>query len=155
MRRHAALVWSAPGALAWPSYLECLHSADAPPLMPPCHRCPGHTACHRGSAASCTRAPVTGPAALPLLVRAISRSVLRMQPEPGSHGPQWRPLKRTDSHEADQMVVRAAELARDSHARTRHAAVLVKDGSMLGWGTNGVPYPGEDHCYCKFGELGQ
>ena len=35
------------------------------------------------------------------------------------------------------MVVRAAELARDSHARTRHAAVLVKDGSMLGWGTNG------------------
>ena len=52
MRRHAALVWSAPGASAWPSYLECLHSADAPPLMPPCHRCPGHTACHRYSAAS-------------------------------------------------------------------------------------------------------
>ncbi|HJY72381.1 MAG TPA: hypothetical protein VJ347_11425 [Streptosporangiaceae bacterium] len=78
-----------------------------------------------------------------------------MQPEPGPHGPQWRPLKRADSHEADQMVVRAAELARDSHARTRHAAVLVKDGSMLGWGTNGVPYPGEDHCYCKAGDLGQ
>jgi hypothetical protein len=28
------------------------------------------------------------------------------------------------------MVERAAELARDSHARTRHAAVLLKDGSM-------------------------
>jgi len=53
------------------------------------------------------------------------------------------------------MVARAAELARDSHARTRHAAVLVKDGSMLGWGTNGVPYPGEDHCYCKVGDFGQ
>jgi deoxycytidylate deaminase len=53
------------------------------------------------------------------------------------------------------MVERAAELARDSHARTRHAAVLVQDGSMLAWGTNGVPFPGEDHCYCKVGELGQ
>jgi deoxycytidylate deaminase len=53
------------------------------------------------------------------------------------------------------MVTRAAELARDSHARTRHAAVLVKDGSMLAWGTNGVPFPGEDHCYCKAGDLGQ
>ena len=52
------------------------------------------------------------------------------------------------------MVERAAELARDSHARTRHAAVLVRDGSMLAWGTNGVPFPGEDHCYCKVGELG-
>ncbi len=52
------------------------------------------------------------------------------------------------------MVSRAAELARDSHARTRHAAVLVKDGSLLAWGNNGVPFPGEDHCYCKFGELG-
>jgi hypothetical protein len=31
------------------------------------------------------------------------------------------------------MVERAAELARDSHARTRHAAVLVKDGSLLAW----------------------
>ena len=49
---------------------------------------------------------------------------------------------------------RAAELARDSHARTRHAAVLVEDGSMLGWGTNGVPFPGEDHCYCKVGDFG-
>ncbi|MGC1281339.1 MAG: hypothetical protein WA895_00285 [Streptosporangiaceae bacterium] len=56
---------------------------------------------------------------------------------------------------AEQMVERAAELARDSHARTRHAAVLVQDGSMLAWGTNGVPFPGEDHCYCKVGELGQ
>jgi deoxycytidylate deaminase len=75
-----------------------------------------------------------------------------MQPGPG---PQRRPLKRHDSHLADQMVERAAELARDSHARTRHAAVLVQDGSMLAWGTNGVPFPGEDHCYCKVGELGQ
>jgi deoxycytidylate deaminase len=53
---------------------------------------------------------------------------------------------------AEQMVARAAELARDSHARTRHAAVLVKDGSLIAWGTNGVPFPGEDHCYCKVGE---
>jgi deoxycytidylate deaminase len=68
--------------------------------------------------------------------------------------PQWRPLKRHDSHMAEQMVVRAAELARDSHARTRHAAVLVKDGSLIAWGTNGVPFPGEDHCYCKVGETG-
>jgi deoxycytidylate deaminase len=73
--------------------------------------------------------------------------------EPG-RWPQWRPLKRHDSHVAEQMVERAAELARDSHARTRHAAVLIKDGSMLGWGTNGVPFPGEDHCYCKLGEFG-
>jgi deoxycytidylate deaminase len=73
--------------------------------------------------------------------------------EPG-RWPQWRPLKRHDSHVAEQMVERAAELARDSHARTRHAAVLMKDDSMLGWGTNGVPFPGEDHCYCKFGEFG-
>jgi deoxycytidylate deaminase len=70
-------------------------------------------------------------------------------------GPQWHPLKRHDSHEAEQMVERAAELARDSHARTRHAAVLFKDGSMLGWGANGVPFPGEDHCYCKISDLGQ
>jgi deoxycytidylate deaminase len=68
--------------------------------------------------------------------------------------PQWRPLNRQDSHVAQQMVERAAELARDSHARTRHAAVLVKDSSLLAWGTNGVPFPGEDHCYCKFGEFG-
>jgi deoxycytidylate deaminase len=55
---------------------------------------------------------------------------------------------------AQQMVERAAELARDSHVRTRHAAVLVKDGSLLAWGTNGVPFPGEDHCYCKVAESG-
>lgn len=72
-------------------------------------------------------------------------------PDPG---PRQRPLKRHDSHIAEQMVERAAELARDSHARTRHAAVLVSGGSVIGWGTNGVPFPGEDHCYCKFGELG-
>jgi deoxycytidylate deaminase len=52
------------------------------------------------------------------------------------------------------MVERAAELARDSHARTRHAAVLVAEGSLLAWGTNGVPFPGEDHCYCKVAEHG-
>ena len=66
-----------------------------------------------------------------------------MEPEPG---PQRRPLNRQDSHLVQQMVERAAELARDSHARTRHAAVLVRDGSLLAWGTNGVPFPGEDHC---------
>src|SRR5256884_1843765 len=55
-----------------------------------------------------------------------------MSMEPGQW-PQWRPLKRHDSHVAEQMVERAAELARDSHARTRHAAVLVKDGSLLAW----------------------
>jgi deoxycytidylate deaminase len=32
--------------------------------------------------------------------------------------------------------------------------VLIKDGSLLAWGTNGVPFPGEDHCYCKFGQVG-
>jgi deoxycytidylate deaminase len=52
------------------------------------------------------------------------------------------------------MVERAAELARDSHARARRAAVLVKEGRLLAWGSNGVPYPGEDHCYGKFGEFG-
>ncbi|HEY5986782.1 MAG TPA: hypothetical protein VIV12_10450, partial [Streptosporangiaceae bacterium] len=77
--------------------------------------------------------------------------VVDVQPE---QQPQRRPLKRHDSHVAQQMMDRAAELARDSHARTRHAAVLVKDGSLLACGTNGVPLPGEDHCYCKFGELG-
>jgi deoxycytidylate deaminase len=70
------------------------------------------------------------------------------------HGPVWRPLKRHDSHVAEQMVERAAELARDSHSQTRYAAVLVKDESLLAWGTNGVPFPGEDHCYCKLGEGG-
>ena len=63
--------------------------------------------------------------------------------QPGQQ-PQWRPLNRQDSHAAQQMVERAAELARDSHARTRHAAVLAKDGSLLAWGNNGVPFPGED-----------
>jgi deoxycytidylate deaminase len=66
-----------------------------------------------------------------------------------------RPLKRHETYIAQQMVERAAELARDSHARTRHAAVLVRHESLLGWGINGVPFPGEDHCYCKFGEHGQ
>src|SRR6202451_1288900 len=74
--------------------------------------------------------------------------------QPGQE-PQWRPLKRHESHLAEQMVERAAELARDSHARTRHAAVLVRDGSLVAWGTTAVPFPGEDHCYCKFGESGQ
>lgn len=74
-----------------------------------------------------------------------------MQPE---LRPQRRPLKRHESHVAEQMMERAAELAKDSHARTRHAAVLVVDGSLLAWGVNGVPWPGEDHCYCKFGEFG-
>jgi deoxycytidylate deaminase len=68
--------------------------------------------------------------------------------------PQRRPLNRQDSQVAEQMVERAAELARDSHARTRHAAVLMTEGSLLGWGTNGVPFPGEDHCYCKVAEYG-
>jgi deoxycytidylate deaminase len=67
--------------------------------------------------------------------------------------PERRPLKRQDSHVAQQMVERAAELARDSHARTRHAVVLVSEESLLAWGTNGVPFPGEDHCDCKFGDV--
>jgi len=77
--------------------------------------------------------------------------VVSVQPE---QQPQRRPLKRHDSHVAEQMVERAAELARDSRARTRHAAVLVQGGSLLAWGTNGVPFPGEDHCYCKVAEFG-
>jgi len=72
--------------------------------------------------------------------------------QPGQR-PERRPLKRHESHMAEQMMERAAELAKDSHARTRHAAVLVKDESLLAWGVNGVPFPGEDHCYCKFGEF--
>jgi hypothetical protein len=32
--------------------------------------------------------------------------------------------------------------------------VLVKDGSLLAWGTNGVPFPAEDHCSYQFGEWG-
>jgi deoxycytidylate deaminase len=74
--------------------------------------------------------------------------------EPGQ-GPQRYPLTRHDSQLAAQMVQRAAELARDSHARTRHAALLAQGESLLAWGTNGVPFPGEDHCYCKVGDLGQ
>jgi deoxycytidylate deaminase len=73
---------------------------------------------------------------------------------PSGQQPQRRPLNRQDSHVAEQMAERAAELARDSRARTRHAAVLMLEGSLLAWGNNGVPYPGEDHCYCKYGELG-
>jgi deoxycytidylate deaminase len=73
---------------------------------------------------------------------------------PLGQGPLWRPLKRQDSAVAEQMVERAAELAKDSHAQTRYAAVLVRDESLIAWGTNGVPFPGEDHCYCKFGESG-
>ena len=45
------------------------------------------------------------------------------------------------------MVERAAGLAKDSRAKTRHAAVLVKDGSMMAWGTNGVAEFGvHDNC---------
>ncbi len=73
--------------------------------------------------------------------------------QPGQE-PQWRPVNRQDSQVVRQMLERAAELARDSHAQTRHAALLVQDGGLLAWGNNGVPFPGEDHCYCKFGELG-
>jgi deoxycytidylate deaminase len=68
--------------------------------------------------------------------------------------PQRYPLTRHDSQLAAQMVQRAADLARDSHARTRHAAVLAREDSLLAWGTNGVPFPGEDHCYCKVAEFG-
>jgi len=77
---------------------------------------------------------------------------VRVQPE--HQQPQLRPLNRHDSHVAQQMAERAAELARDSRARTRYAAVLIRGSTLLAWGTNGVPFPGEDHCYCKFGELG-
>jgi deoxycytidylate deaminase len=69
----------------------------------------------------------------------------------GEDQPERRPLKRHESLVAEQMIERAAELAKDSHARTRHAAVLVKDESLMAWGINGVPLPGEDHCYCKYG----
>jgi len=73
--------------------------------------------------------------------------------QPGRR-PQRYPLKRHEAEVARTMVERAAELARDSHARTRHAAVLMAEGSLLAWGTNGVPFPGEDHCYCKAGDFG-
>jgi len=42
-------------------FQDCLHSANAPPLMPSRNRCPGHTACHQCSAASpppISRAPL-------------------------------------------------------------------------------------------------
>lgn len=70
------------------------------------------------------------------------------------HPPEQRPLKRSESHAAEQMMARAVELAKDSHARTRHAVLLVNDGSLLAWGINGVPLPGEDHCYCKVAQFG-
>lgn len=72
----------------------------------------------------------------------------------GEQRPERRPLKRHESQVAEQMMERAAELAKDSHARTRHAAVIFKEGSLLAWGINGVPLPGEDHCYCRCGEYG-
>lgn len=68
--------------------------------------------------------------------------------------PPGRPLKRHESLLAEPMVERAATLAKDSRARTRHAAVLVSGSSLFAWGTNGVPFPGEDHCYCKVTEHG-
>ncbi len=64
--------------------------------------------------------------------------------------PSRRPLKRDESALVEQFMERAVGLAKDSHARTRHAALVVKDGSVVGWGINGVPLPGEDHCYCNF-----
>src|SRR6201986_263387 len=76
-----------------------------------------------------------------------------MDVEPGRR-PEWRPLKGHESHEEEEMVERAAGLAKDSRAKTRHPGVLVKDGSMMAWGTNAVPFPGEDHCYCKVAEFG-
>jgi deoxycytidylate deaminase len=74
-----------------------------------------------------------------------------VQPE---QRPEGRPLTRHQSHAAEQMMERAVELAKDSHARTRHAAVIVREGSLHAWGINGVPWPGEDHCYCKIGDFG-
>ncbi len=68
----------------------------------------------------------------------------------GNARPSWRPLKRHESHLVEQVMERAVEIAKDSHARTRHAAIVVKDESVIGWGINGVPLPGEDHCFCKF-----
>jgi hypothetical protein len=82
---------------------------------------------------------------------ALAERVVAME---SGQWPLGHPLKRHDSHVAEQMMERAAGLARDSHARTRHAVVLIKDDSMLGWGINGVSFPGEDHCYCKFADFG-
>ncbi|MBA3620548.1 MAG: hypothetical protein M3467_03355 [Actinomycetota bacterium] len=76
-----------------------------------------------------------------------------MEREQHPEHPERRLLKRHESHVAEQMMERAAELAKDSHARTRHAALLVKDGSLVAWGINGVSLPGEDHCFCKVGEF--
>ena len=50
------------------------------------------------------------------------------------------------------MVERAAELARDSRARTGHAAVLVADGSLLAWAPAG--FPGGGRCCCRFAQSG-
>src|SRR5205814_7174205 len=66
--------------------------------------------------------------------------------------PGQRPLKRHDSHMAQQMVERAAELARDSHARTRHAVVLVKDDSLLG-GPTGCRFRGKTTATASSGSL--
>ncbi len=92
---------------------------------------------------------------------AERKSAAQQQGQPPSKGarveqeqhPERRLLKRHESHVAEQMMERAAELAKDSHARTRHAALLVKDGSLVAWGINGVSLPGEDHCFCKVGEF--
>ena len=51
------------------------------------------------------------------------------------------------------MVDRAAELARDSHARTRHAAVLMTRAACWA-GERTESLSGEDHCYCKVAEVG-
>ena len=62
--------------------------------------------------------------------------------------PQW-PLTCHDSHVAQQMV----EGQRNWPARTRHAAVLVEEGSLLVWGTNGVLFRGGP-LLLQVGELG-
>ena len=63
------------------------------------------------------RASAEHPARTPGLsaqIRLRCEEVVGMQP---GQEPQWRPLKRHDSHVAEQMVQRAAELARDSMRR--------------------------------------
>ena len=72
--------------------------------------------------------------------------------QPGQR-PAWWPVTRHDSPLAQHMRAGGGTGPRFP-ARTRHAAVLVKDGSYLAWGTNGVPFPGEDHCYWMLGEFG-
>ena len=92
---------------------------------------------------------------------AERKSAAQQQGQPPSKGArveqeqhsERRLLKRHESYVAEQMMERAAELAKDSHARTRHAALLVKEGSLVAWGINGVSLPGEDHCFCKVGEF--